>query len=127
MDEKTFSTAQVKTLLKDPTLISFTLLWVMHGIGGWGISFVLPTVIYELGISGAGTAISQLMSMVSSSSTWQFVSVYIHEADMTQPPSSLSFVVLVILGYFIHQRKVNVWIAATACMLSTSTILLVQR
>ncbi|BDD63758.1 hypothetical protein MAP00_008621 [Monascus purpureus] len=98
MDEKTFSTAQVKTLLKDPTLISFTLLWVTHGIGGWGISFVLPTVIYELGISGAGTAISQLMSM---------------------PPSSLSFVVLVILGYFIHQGKVNVWIAATALELTS--------
>jgi hypothetical protein len=31
-------------------------------VGGWGISFVLPTVIYELGISNTG--IAQVMTMV---------------------------------------------------------------
>ena len=39
------------------------MIWITHDIGDWGISFVLPTVIYELGISN--TAISQVMTMVS--------------------------------------------------------------
>jgi hypothetical protein len=40
---------KIKDLFRDPMLISFTLLWVTHGISGWSISLVLPTVIYELG------------------------------------------------------------------------------
>ena len=64
MNAKTWDFSQVKSLFKDPTFIPFLMIWITHGIGGWGISFVLPTVIYELGISG--TANSQLMTMVSS-------------------------------------------------------------
>jgi len=63
MNAKTFSVEQMKNLLRDPTFIPFLMIWITHGIGGWGISFVLPTVIYELGISN--TAISQVMTMVS--------------------------------------------------------------
>jgi hypothetical protein len=63
MNAKTFSLEQTKSLFKDPTFVPFLLIWITHGIGGWGISFVLPTVIYELGISN--TAISQIMTMVS--------------------------------------------------------------
>ncbi|MBE3041972.1 hypothetical protein IMZ48_05200 [Candidatus Bathyarchaeota archaeon] len=37
------------------------MIWITHGIGGFGITFVLPSVIYELGISN--TAISQVMTM----------------------------------------------------------------
>jgi MFS family permease len=62
MKAKTFNASQVKELFLDPTLVPFLLIWIMHGIGGWGISFVLPTVIYDLGISGSAT--SQLMTMV---------------------------------------------------------------
>jgi hypothetical protein len=51
-------------LLRDPTFYTFTLLWICHAIGGWGVSTVLPTVIYELGLTG--TAVAQLMTMVSS-------------------------------------------------------------
>lgn len=65
MKSKTFNLEQVKTLFRDPTFIPFLLIWITHGIGGWGITFVLPTVIYELGISN--TAISQVMTMVISS------------------------------------------------------------
>lgn len=63
MKAKTFSLEQMKVLLRDPTFIPFLMIWITHGIGGWGISFVLPTVIYELGISN--TAISQVMTMAS--------------------------------------------------------------
>jgi hypothetical protein len=60
---KTFNLQQFKDLIKDPTFFPFLMIWVLHGIGGWGISFVLPTVILQLGISG--TANTQLMTMVS--------------------------------------------------------------
>jgi hypothetical protein len=63
MKAETFNLGQVKDLFKNPTFIPFLMIWITHGIGGWGISFVLPTVIYELGISN--TAISQVMTMVS--------------------------------------------------------------
>jgi hypothetical protein len=63
MAAKTFNIQQALSLFKDPTFIPFLMIWITHGIGGWGISFVLPTVIYELGISN--TAFSQLMTMVS--------------------------------------------------------------
>lgn len=63
MHAKTFDWNQIKELFKDPTFVPFTMIWITHGIGGWGISFVLPTVIYELGISNTG--ISQVMTMVS--------------------------------------------------------------
>lgn len=63
MIAKTFNVQQALGLFKDPTFIPFLMIWITHGIGGWGISFVLPTVIYELGISN--TAFSQLMTMVS--------------------------------------------------------------
>ncbi|KAJ0312245.1 hypothetical protein COL516b_001319 [Colletotrichum fioriniae] len=61
MKSKTINLQQVKDLFSDPTFIPFLMIWITHGIGGWGISFVLPTVIYELGISN--TAISQVMTM----------------------------------------------------------------
>lgn len=60
---KTWNLDQVKALLCDPTSSTFTLIWVFHAIGGWGVGTVLPTVIYELGLTG--TADAQLMTMVS--------------------------------------------------------------
>lgn len=62
MRAKTFDLEQVKAMLKAPTFVPFTMIWITHGVGGWGISFVLPTVIYELGISNTG--IAQVMTMV---------------------------------------------------------------
>ena len=59
---KTWNSDQVKALLKDPTMATFTLVWVCHAIGGWGVGTVLPTVIYEMGLTD--TAIAQLMTMV---------------------------------------------------------------
>lgn len=60
---KTWDFEQVKSLFRDPTLVSFTFIWMFHAVGGWGVSTVLPTVIYELGLTD--TAIAQLMTMVS--------------------------------------------------------------
>jgi hypothetical protein len=62
MTAKTFDLEQIRGLFKSPTFFAFLVVWITHGIGGWGITYVLPTVIYELGISD--TAISQVMTMV---------------------------------------------------------------
>ncbi|PSN74162.1 MFS general substrate transporter [Corynespora cassiicola Philippines] len=88
MKAKTFDFEQIKGLFKDPTFVPFLMIWITHGIGGWGISFVLPTVIYELGISN--TAISQVMTM---------------------PPFTLVFVILLTLAFFIHTKRLSPWVA----------------
>ncbi|KAF2103320.1 MFS general substrate transporter [Rhizodiscina lignyota] len=88
MKSKTFNLEQVKDMFRSPSFIPFTCIWMFHGIGAFGITFVLPTVIYELGISN--TAISQVMTM---------------------PPSTLNFLFLVIVAYFIHMKKLSPWIA----------------
>ncbi|KAH3983221.1 hypothetical protein HBI52_088800 [Parastagonospora nodorum] len=88
MGAKTFDFEQIKSLFKSPTFVPFLMIWITHGIGGWGISFVLPTVIYELGISN--TAISQVMTM---------------------PPFTMVFVILCGLAFFIHTKRLNPWVA----------------
>ncbi|KAL1653093.1 hypothetical protein SLS61_004339 [Didymella pomorum] len=88
MHAKTFDLEQVKAMLKSPTFVPFTMIWITHGVGGWGISFVLPTVIYELGISNTG--IAQVMTM---------------------PPFTLVFVILLSLAWFIHTKRLSPWIA----------------
>ena len=60
---KTWNRAQAKTLFIDPTFWTFLMIWICHAIGGWGVSKVLPTVVYDLGMEGS--AVSQLMTMVS--------------------------------------------------------------
>jgi sugar phosphate permease len=52
----------LKTLFTDPTFYTFSTYWVCHGIGGFGIGYALPTVVYELGFTT--TSKSQLMNIV---------------------------------------------------------------
>lgn len=59
-----WDSASVKKLFKDPTFYTFGLYWVCHAIGGFGIGYALPTVIYDLGFTT--TENSQLMNIVSS-------------------------------------------------------------
>jgi MFS family permease len=61
---ESWSWQAVRTLFKDPTVYTFAAYWIGHGIGGFGINYALPTVIYELGFTT--TAKSQLMNIVSS-------------------------------------------------------------
>jgi hypothetical protein len=60
---KSWSWPQLATLFKDPTLYTFATYWIAHGIGGFGINYALPTVVYELGFTT--TAKSQLMNIAS--------------------------------------------------------------
>jgi MFS family permease len=61
--DKSWDWQGFKALLRSPTLYTFTLYWIGHGIGGFGVNYALPTVIYELGFTT--TALSQLMNIVS--------------------------------------------------------------
>ncbi|KAM0716542.1 hypothetical protein Q7P37_007987 [Cladosporium fusiforme] len=88
---KTWDWNQAKKLFKDPTFSTFTLLWICHAIGGWGVSTVLPTVIYELGMTG--TAEAQLMTM---------------------PTYAFGCACLVFIGWLIHRKLVSPWAAAIA-------------
>lgn len=49
-NSKTWDLAEVRRLIADPTFISFNFVWFCHSIGGFGLSFVLPTVIFQLGV-----------------------------------------------------------------------------
>ncbi|KAK2031773.1 high-affinity nicotinic acid transporter [Colletotrichum zoysiae] len=88
MNDKAVNFQQIKDLFRNPTFVPFLMIWITHGIGGWGISFVLPTVIYELGISN--TAISQVMTM---------------------PPFTLVFVILLSLSFLVHTQRLSPWVA----------------
>lgn len=83
-----FSWQQIRELFKTPSFIPFTMIWVTHGIGGWGISFILPSVIYELGLSN--TAIAQVMTM---------------------PPYTLVFVFLLSLAFLVQRKVINAFVA----------------
>ncbi|KAI5358431.1 putative major facilitator superfamily, MFS transporter superfamily [Septoria linicola] len=87
--DKTWNSAQVKAIFQDPTTATFTLIWITHAIGGWGVSTVLPTVIYELGLTDS--AVSQLMTM---------------------PTYAFGCACLVSIGWLIQRRYLGPWIAA---------------
>jgi len=55
--------ASLRELFKNPTLYTFSLYWICHAIGGFGVNYALPTVIYQLGFTT--TSKSQLMNIVS--------------------------------------------------------------
>jgi hypothetical protein len=57
----------LKILFSDPTLYTFATYWIAHGIGGFGVGYALPTVIYQLGFTT--TSLSQLMNIVRSLSS----------------------------------------------------------
>ncbi|KAH8784303.1 retrograde regulation protein 2 [Hyaloscypha finlandica] len=51
----------LKVLFSDPTTYTFAVYWIAHGIGGFGVGYALPTVIYQLGFTT--TSFSQLMNI----------------------------------------------------------------
>ncbi|KAK0213261.1 high-affinity nicotinic acid transporter [Desarmillaria ectypa] len=81
---KTWDKGEVLKLFADPTFWTFSVVWFCHAIGGFGLSYVLPTVIYQLGFTT--TALSNVLSM---------------------PPSLSAFVLLNTLGWLIQKRFWN--------------------
>ncbi|KAJ5478817.1 hypothetical protein N7530_004326 [Penicillium desertorum] len=89
--DKSWSWQDMKALLSSPTLYTFTVYWIGHGIGGFGVNYALPTVIYELGFTT--TALSQLMNI---------------------PPYVACFFFLNTLGYLLHKGWIRPWTTAVA-------------
>ncbi|KAF2032928.1 retrograde regulation protein 2 [Setomelanomma holmii] len=79
----------LKVMAKDATLYTFSLYWICHGIGGFGIGFALPTVIYQLGFTT--TAYSQLMNI---------------------PPYVSAFLLLNALGFMLQRKWIRPWVTA---------------
>ncbi|KAH7080065.1 major facilitator superfamily domain-containing protein [Paraphoma chrysanthemicola] len=81
--------SSLKVMAKDTTLYTFSLYWICHGIGGFGIGFALPTVIYQLGFTT--TANSQLMNI---------------------PPYVSAFLLLNTLGFMLQRKWIRPWVTA---------------
>ncbi|KAH7086379.1 major facilitator superfamily domain-containing protein [Paraphoma chrysanthemicola] len=81
--------SSLKAMAKDTTLYTFSLYWICHGIGGFGIGFALPTVIYQLGFTT--TANSQLMNI---------------------PPYVSAFLLLNTLGFMLQRKWIRPWVTA---------------
>jgi hypothetical protein len=93
------------------------------------VSTVLPTVIYELGLTG--TAVAQLMTMVSSMFPVFFFFarflldlLTITNTSSPQPTYAFGCTCLMLIGYLIHRKYVSPWLAAIS---STSNNLTIPR
>ncbi|KAJ5559784.1 hypothetical protein N7513_002183 [Penicillium frequentans] len=95
---KSWDWRNVKLLLLSPTLYTFALYWIGHGIGGFGVTYALPTVIYDLGFTS--TASAQLMNI---------------------PPYVACFFFLNTLGYLLHKDWIRPW--TTAVAIESTTII----
>ncbi|KAI9046060.1 MFS general substrate transporter [Aspergillus affinis] len=89
--DKSWDWQAIRDLFSSPTVYTFSVYWIGHGIGGFGVNYALPTVIYELGFTT--TAYSQLMNI---------------------PPYVACFIFLNILGVLLHKRRIRPWTTAVA-------------
>ncbi|KAL4950999.1 major facilitator superfamily domain-containing protein [Aspergillus filifer] len=86
-----WSWKNLRELFKSPTVYTFSIYWIGHGIGGFGVNYALPTVIYELGFTT--TANSQLMNI---------------------PPYVACFLFLNTVGYCLQKKWIRPWTTAVA-------------
>ncbi|KAF4775686.1 high-affinity nicotinic acid transporter [Colletotrichum scovillei] len=87
--EASWDFKSLKVMARDPTLYTFSLYWICHGIGGFGVGFALPTVIYQLGFTT--TAYSQLMNI---------------------PPYVSAFLLLNTLGFMLQRKWIRPWVTS---------------
>jgi hypothetical protein len=83
--DKAWDCSQVKALFKEPSTYTFLGIWICHPIGALGIVSVLPTAIYELGISNS--TITQLMAISTSvfGSAVLFLVAWLIQKDKLKP------------------------------------------
>ncbi|KAL4977162.1 major facilitator superfamily domain-containing protein [Aspergillus desertorum] len=89
--DSSWSWQHIKQLFRSSTVYTFSMFWIGHGIGGFGVSYALPTVIYELGFTT--TANSQLMNI---------------------PPYVACFLFLNTVGHCLHKKWIRPWTTAVA-------------
>jgi MFS family permease len=100
----------LKVLFSDPTTYTFAVYWIGHGIGGFGVGYALPTVIYQLGFTT--TSLSQLMNIVSSYTLSSATNLYTNWG--LQPPYISCFLFLNLMGYMLHKKWIRPWTTAVA-------------
>lgn len=116
---KTWDKDQVLRLFADPTFWTFSATWFCHAIGGFGLSYVLPTVIYDLGtVCGLFSKFSILSCSVPIRSVflldtlWTGFTTTALSNVLSMPPSLATFVLLNVLGWLVQMRKWNpYWVA----------------
>ncbi|KAL4808609.1 major facilitator superfamily domain-containing protein [Aspergillus unguis] len=89
--DRSWSWKDLKQLFSSPTVYTFGTYWIGHGIGGFGVNYALPTVIYDLGFTT--TANSQLMNI---------------------PPYVACFIFLNICGHSLHKKWIRPWTTAVS-------------
>lgn len=97
----------LKTLFSDPTVYTFSIYWLAHGIGGFGVGYALPTVIYQLGFTT--TSLSQLMNIVSRKDSPSFKSSVLM---VSQPPYFSCFLFLNLMGHMLRKKWIRPWTTA---------------
>ncbi|KAJ5711500.1 Major facilitator superfamily domain general substrate transporter [Penicillium malachiteum] len=88
----------IKSLFSTLSTYTFSLYWIGHGIGGFGVTYALPTVIYDLGFTS--TASAQLMNI---------------------PPYVACFFFLNTMGYLLPKKLIRPW--TTAVAIESTTII----
>lgn len=88
--DKTWDWQQIFSVLKDPTTLTFFLIWACHAVGSKGVTTVLPTVLFSLDMTN--TATTQLLTI---------------------PPYIVGACSLLLISWLIRARKLNCWIVST--------------
>jgi len=110
--------ATLKVLFSDPTLYTFAIYWIAHGIGGFGVGYALPTVIYQLGFTT--TSLSQLMNIVCEILPFRMNRL----TPGFQPPYVSCFLFLNLMGYMLHKKWIGPWTTAVASRTSPLILIL---
>lgn len=107
----------LRHLMVDPSVYTFSGYWIGHGIGGFGVQFALPTVVYQLGFTT--TSKSQLMNVVRQEAGKIGTS---RLTNPDKPPYVSCFLFLNTIGIMLHRRWIRPWSTAVASTFILYTI-----
>ncbi|GAA6004853.1 hypothetical protein JCM10207_008428 [Rhodosporidiobolus poonsookiae] len=101
---KTFDWKESAAIFKDPTYFLFTLIWVLHAVGGYGIGLVLPQVVKDMGfVDSASTNLLQIPPAAATILFLFFCSELLRRKWINAFPLVISMELTVIVGYILLQ------------------------
>lgn len=89
----------------------YSLAWLFHAVGGFGLTLVLPTVIFALGTSSHSITLHLLMTIEGFQSSAM-------SNVLAMPPSLLTFLLLNTLGWLVQTGRGNPFLIASLCTIS---------
>ncbi|GAA6037782.1 hypothetical protein JCM8097_005031 [Rhodosporidiobolus ruineniae] len=99
---KTFDWKETAAIFKDPTYALFTVIWILQGVGGYGISLVLPQIVKDMDFtSSAATNLLQIPPAAATILFLGIVSVALHKKWVNAFPVVIFLDLLVIVGYIL--------------------------